>query len=279
MLARPVHAFATVALVTLTLLFALSARASADDVPGDPVVGNWSVTYGNTTTVAISLSDGVYTETATEPLQVTRSSCYLPPGTVIATFSASGNGYSGQHGLWWTSDCSFAQWAPLDLKLLDATRLSGRLGPLDDDGTCKAANGCETVIFTRVVPNPPAATPPPLAPQPPPTAVQPAKVVLAEALSGLPSTRSCVSRRSFRIRLRNPAKSPISAAVVSVNNKHVTTRRGKRITAPVDLRGLPRGTFTVKIGLILRDARTITGKRVYHTCTARRRGPGSKPRV
>jgi hypothetical protein len=78
---------------TITMLEPASASASSD-----PVVGDWRVTFGNTTVVAISDSGGTYTVTATEPLQVTGSSCYLPPGTVIATFSGSGGSYSAQGG-------------------------------------------------------------------------------------------------------------------------------------------------------------------------------------
>ncbi len=64
----------------------------------DPLVGDWYITYGNTTVVEISESGGVYTGTATEPVQVTGSSCYLPAGTVISTFKVSGGGYSGNTG-------------------------------------------------------------------------------------------------------------------------------------------------------------------------------------
>lgn len=126
-----------------------STFMSATSSTSDPIVGDWLVTYGNTTIVAMSYSSGVYTETATEPLEVAGSSCYLPPGTVIATFSGSGTSYSGQHGLWYTSNCSFAEWTSLELTLAGDT-LTGVLG-----------SGGE-VVFTRVVPprdiTPPTAT-------------------------------------------------------------------------------------------------------------------------
>jgi hypothetical protein len=120
---------------------------SATSSTSDPIVGDWLVTYGNTTVVAMSYSGGVYTETATQPVKLTGgSSCFLPPGTVIATFSWSGNSYSGQHGLWYTSDCSFAEWTSLKLTLAGDT-LTGVLG-----------SGGE-VVFTRV--GPPAIITPP----------------------------------------------------------------------------------------------------------------------
>ena len=85
--------------------------------------------------VEISESGGVYTETATEPVQVTGSSCYLPAGTVISTFKVSGGGYSGEHGLWFMS-CSFDKEAPMTLKL-EGNTLSGEIV------------GIERLVYTR----------------------------------------------------------------------------------------------------------------------------------
>jgi hypothetical protein len=131
----------------------MSATASASD----PVVGDWTVTFGNTTVVAISYSGGIYTMTAKEPVQVTGSSCYLPPGTVIATFSGSGNSYSGQGGLWYMSDCSFAEWASLELTL-EGNTLTAVYG-----SGCASSPSCEKATLTRTAP-PPAANPTPTAP-------------------------------------------------------------------------------------------------------------------
>jgi hypothetical protein len=52
------------------------------------------------------------------PVRVTGSSCALPAGTIIATFSSSGpSSYSGRHGLWNTADCAFLYWTSLTLTL------------------------------------------------------------------------------------------------------------------------------------------------------------------
>jgi len=91
------------------------------------------------------------------------------------------------------------------------------------------------------------------------------------ALVVLPSARRCVSRRNFRIRLRQPAGVVIVEAVVSVNGKRVKVVRGKRLTAPVDLRGLPKGRFTVQITIRTKAGQSITGTRRYRTCAPRRR--------
>ena len=116
-----------------------TALASADN----SLVGNWSVTFGNTTVVAISFAEGVYTVTATEPVQVTGSSCYLPPGTVIATFSGAGNSYSGKGGLWYTSNCSFYEWTSLELTL-DGNALTASYG-----SGCASSQSCAKAVFTR----------------------------------------------------------------------------------------------------------------------------------
>lgn len=87
----------------------------------------------------------------------------------------------------------------------------------------------------------------------------------------LPSARKCVSRRKFRIRLREPGGIDIRRATVKVNGKLVATRKGKRVTAPVDLRGLPKGRFKVAIRVTTTTGRVIKGTRKYRTCVPRKK--------
>ena len=133
-----------------------------------------------------------------------------------------------------------------------------------------------TVFSPRGVAGPPPPpsgnTSPGTTSGPLPPAFGPGGVVAA------PSNRRCVSRRNFRIRLRNPPGTEILAATVFVNNRRVRTVRNVRVTARVDLRGLPRGRYTVRITILLDDGRTIKGKRRYRTCTRIRRR-GRVPRV
>jgi hypothetical protein len=98
---------------------------------------------------------------------------------------------------------------------------------------------------------------------------------------GLPSNKKCVSRRRFRIKIRQPAGTQIQTALVFVNGKKVRVLKRKvfkrlRRVANVDLRGLPKGTFRVKIVVLTTDGKTIRGTRKYHTCTKRKR-KGHKP--
>ena len=134
-------------LISLTLItaaltgaaFSGSGNALAS-AASNPIVGEWKVTYGAPAIVSMSLSNGVYKERAKTRVRVTGSSCYLPHGTLIATFHlVRKNHYSGRHGLWSTSDCSFAYWTHLRLTLEGGGRkLVGVLG------------GGATVIFTKV---------------------------------------------------------------------------------------------------------------------------------
>ena len=94
----------------------------------------------------------------------------------------------------------------------------------------------------------------------------------AAAIIKLPSAKACVSRRSLRIRLVRPKDTALVSAVVRVNGKTVRTVKGVRITAPVDLKGLPKGRFTVKITAKTADGRTVTGTRKYRTCAVKRKG-------
>lgn len=97
---------------------ASGVAATAAAAASNPIVGEWHVTYGNRAVVKMTLKAGKYTETAKTRVRVVGASCYLPVGTVIATFhSTGGRSYAGRHGLWNTSNCSFAYWTSMTLKL------------------------------------------------------------------------------------------------------------------------------------------------------------------
>ena len=137
--------------------------------------------------------------------------------------------------------------------------------PYDVSGTAAPTPTATAAPTTQ----PPAATPVPIATPVPKPATR--KKPTLNAVVVLPSTRRCVSRRKFRIRLRHPRGARVKSAVVRLNGKRVATRRGKRVTAPVNLRGLPKGRFTVRITVKLADGRTVNGTRRYRTCTPRKR--------
>ena len=87
----------------------------------------------------------------------------------------------------------------------------------------------------------------------------------------LPSTKKCVSRRKFSIRLKVPRGSSVVEATVRVNGKRAAVRRGARLRSTVDLRNLPKGRFRVEVVLKLADGRSVKDVRRYFTCTAKKK--------
>jgi predicted outer membrane repeat protein len=130
------------------------------------------------------------------------------------------------------------------------------------------AAACDIGAFEVQPAAAPAAVPVAVTPTPKPAP----KPVKATDIIAFPSTKACVSRRAFHIRLRKVKGVTIASATVSVNGRRVNVIKGRRLTAGVDLRGLPRGRFTVKIALKTSTGRTLTGSRRYRTCTVKRRG-------
>jgi uncharacterized repeat protein (TIGR01451 family) len=88
--------------------------------------------------------------------------------------------------------------------------------------------------------------------------------------------RRCASRRHFRIRLRAPHGDRLQSAKVFVNSRQVKVVRGRRLASPVDLRGLPKGRFEVKILVTTASGRHLVGTRRYRTCTPRLPGRRNK---
>jgi hypothetical protein len=116
------------------------------------------------------------------------------------------------------------------------------------------------------LPGPPMFIPP--GNQPPGTVIP----VRTNQVAALPSRRPCGSRRKFRIRLRRPPEGvTVVEARVLVNGRRVAVRRGARLTAPVDLRGLPKGRAVVTIRIKLADGRVLRGRRVYRPCATKKR--------
>ena len=102
-------------------------------------------------------------------------------------------------------------------------------------------------------------------------ALPPGTPKITQITRQLPTTRRCRSKRSFTIRLKEPRGDALNTATVSVNGRRVATRRADRITAPINLTGLPRGRYTVKITARTVLGKTITGTRKYRTCAPKRR--------
>jgi len=119
-------------------------------------------------------------------------------------------------------------------------------------------------------------TPPPGAPAPQRAPDGPRPAPAAATLPTAAAARSCTSRRRFRIRLRRaPRGDRSTSAVVRVNGRRARVirpaRRGGRLRATVDLRGLPRGTFRVTVVQRTARGRRLESARTYRTCVPARR--------
>ena len=84
--------------------------------------------------------------------------------------------------------------------------------------------------------------------------------------------KRCLSKRRFKIRLREPQGDALESAVIRLNGKVIRRRKaGTRITAPVSLKGLPKGRYTLKITARTVLGKTISGTRKYRTCVPKRK--------
>jgi Tol biopolymer transport system component len=114
---------------------------------------------------------------------------------------------------------------------------------------------------------------PKVTPQPKPPAPNTSPVVTVNpaptgGVKGV-SERRCGSRRNFVIRLR-PRNSKIVLARVIVAGKRVKAKPGKRWTARVDLRTLPKKRFKVDVTVWTKDGKRHHEVRRYWTCTPAR---------
>jgi len=131
-----------------------------------------------------------------------------------------------------------------------------------------AGGSASSISVVLNVPAAPAAKP---APTPVQILLQSTPSQVATAF-GLPSARKCLSRRNFAIRVKAPKGVKIKTARVLVNGRAVKVRRsGSIYTARVDLRGLPKGVFTVKIRITISKGRRVDGQRRYRTCLPKSR--------
>jgi hypothetical protein len=94
-----------------------------------------------------------------------------------------------------------------------------------------------------------------------------------------PSNHVCRSRRDFTIHIVQIKGLTYRQVSVYVNGRRVNVVRGARISAPVDLRGLPKGRYVVRITVTTTTGRRITGTRAYHTCAPKPLHPRGQPRL
>jgi hypothetical protein len=121
--------------------------------------------------------------------------------------------------------------------------------------------------------SPTGATGPPPSTAPPPTSSRLPPAFGPNGVIQIPPATRCLSKRHFKIHIRKRAGLTYVDATVFLSGRSVGKVTGPRLATGVDLRGLPQGTFTIKIVVVTGDGRVIQGNRTYHTC-AKRRLPG-----
>jgi hypothetical protein len=96
-------------------------------------------------------------------------------------------------------------------------------------------------------------------------------------------TKQCLSGRLFKIRLRNPKYDPFKTVTITLKGHRIaTSRRGNYVLATINLRGLSKGAFTIKIRATTVLGHHLSVSRTYHTCIknvkSKKRGKRDKRR-
>ena len=109
------------------------------------------------------------------------------------------------------------------------------------------------------------------------TGSTPKSGVLAEVERlSLPSAKKCLSARLFQIHLAEPKYDPFKTVLVTIKGRKIaTSRHGNYVVATISLKGLKKGTFTVKITATTVLGHHLSGSRTYHTCA--KKAKKSKP--
>jgi hypothetical protein len=75
-----------------------------------------------------------------------------------------------------------------------------------------------------------------------------------------------VPRTRLRIRLKLPKDVTVASATVRVNGKRKALVKGAKLKRPIDVRHLPKRTFTVSITIKAKDGSSDTTSRRYTAC-------------
>jgi hypothetical protein len=82
-----------------------------------------------------------------------------------------------------------------------------------------------------------------------------------------PPPKPCTSNRDFVIHIARIPGVRLRSVSVTFRGRPVRVLRGPMPSARIDLRGLPKGLYTVRIALTTSNGRRITSTRSYRTCT------------
>jgi hypothetical protein len=86
----------------------------------------------------------------------------------------------------------------------------------------------------------------------------------------LPRSQKCLSHRAFKIHLHDPKNDPLKKVVVTFRgHRTVITRQGSTFIGTIKLKGLPRGSFKIRISATTVLGHHFTSTRTYHTCISK----------
>jgi hypothetical protein len=248
------------ALVALALTL-LAAAPAAAQTPS-PIEGVWSFSGGQ---IAVDRQGDGFVGTVVRRTQL--SECVHEVGEQIwIDIRLQGDGsYWGKHQYFRTSDCTPIERGNTAYRVLNpagqtflrvcfAKPETPDVQPrIAEDGSNTDTNdGCRDSELLRPLPT---------------------EEPKLKDIAKLPKeTKGCASRRRFPIRLIEPPGDALESARITLNGKPLRVfRRAGRLRSVVDLRGLPRGRYAVKIVAETVRGQTIKGKRRYRTCGKKKR--------
>jgi hypothetical protein len=132
------------------------------------------------------------------------------------------------------------------------------------------SHGClfatQTGSVARITPPGPGCD---LAPTTPGAVPPPGIVIETVAGAGGETVKGgkCVVRRRLVVRVRQRGRVRLRVVRVYVKGKHRKTLRHRRISAPIVIRHVPRGKFTVKLVARTMHGRKLTARKRFRNCT------------
>jgi hypothetical protein len=94
--------------------------------------------------------------------------------------------------------------------------------------------------------------------------------ITIDTVSGQARNRKCLVRNRLAIRLRQRGRIRLKRVAVYVKGRYRKTVRNRRVTAPIVIRRVPRGKFTVKLVARTTKGRKLTAKKRFRNCQRRR---------
>jgi len=193
--------------------------------------------------------------------------CIIPTGQIELqrepTADGDPEGITVDNGSIW-----FAERQAERLSQLDPVACGAKpptiIAPPPNTGATTTPNSGTTTPTTRPTKGSTATTPP-----------------LATVL-GLPPAQQCVSKRTLLVHVHAPPGQQLLSVKLSLTGKVLRAEsftKGKNNKVPptlVDLRGLPKGTFTLTIVVRTKAGKTYSAHRTYHTCVPGKHKKGKK---